>query len=75
MATGFREMLARLKGDMTQKGLGELLGLNHSFISLLLRGLRNPGFKTLDALLRQYPDRASEIVEAFLHRDRGGEDV
>jgi len=71
----FTEMFAGLKGDMLQREFGELLGLNHSFISLLLRGLRNPGYKTLDALLRVYPDRASEIVEAFVHRERGGENV
>jgi transcriptional regulator with XRE-family HTH domain len=40
----------RLKAGLTQKGLAEIIGLNHRSISNIEQGIKNPSMPTLEKI-------------------------
>jgi len=44
----------RLEADISQEKLGELTGLDRTYISGIERGIRNPSLKNIDKLARAF---------------------
>jgi len=66
----FRELFVELMGGLTQMDFAGQLGISQRMVSVLLAGERNPGYQTIDGLVRAFPERRGEILAAFLDREK-----
>ena len=64
-SSSITELIRSLQGDLNQGEYAEKLGISRPFLNLILNGRREPGILAMRGLLRAFPDRRDEIVEAF----------
>jgi len=53
----------RIEAGYTQERLGELTGLDRTYISGIERGVRNPSIKSLDKISRALKIKSSELLD------------
>ena len=53
----------RLKADISQEKLGEITGLDRTYISGIERGIRNPALKNIEKLARAFEIKVSELTD------------
>ena len=53
----------RLEAGYTQERLGEITGLDRTYISGIERGVRNPSIKTLDKLAKALKIKTSDLIQ------------
>ncbi len=53
----------RLAADLSQEKLGEITGLDRTYISGIERGVRNPSFKNIEKLAKAFNVRISELTD------------
>ncbi len=52
----------RAESGLTQESLGELTGLDRTYISGIERGVRNPSLKNVDKIAKALKVKVSELV-------------
>lgn len=65
----FRKLLHELRWGLTQDEFAAKLGLSQRMISGLLTGSLQPGSKTVQALVKAYPERRIEILDAIYNEE------
>ena len=53
----------RLDADLTQERLGEVTGLDRTYISGIERGIRNPSLKNIEKLAKELNVKVSDLIE------------
>jgi len=53
----------RLDADLTQERLGEVTGLDRTYISGIERGIRNPSLKNIEKLAKALNVKVSDLIE------------
>ncbi len=53
----------RLEAHISQEKLGELTGLDRTYISGIERGVRNPALRNIEKLAKAYKIKVSELTD------------
>lgn len=53
----------RLGADLSQERLGEMTGLDRTYISGIERGIRNPSLKNIEKLAKSLNVKVSDLIE------------
>ena len=65
----FSDLFGELMGGQTGDEFAAALGIKRRQVCYLLAGRRNPGYRTIDGLVRAFPERREDILAAFLNRE------
>jgi transcriptional regulator with XRE-family HTH domain len=60
---GKRIKSLRLESELSQEKLGEITGLDRTYISGIERGVRNPSIKNIEKLAKAFNVRISELTD------------
>lgn len=53
----------RLEADLSQERLGEITGLDRTYISGIERGIRNPAIRNLEKLAKALKVKVSDLID------------
>ena len=59
------QLLDTCRGEHSKRELARSLGISERMVTSLYSGERKAGRRVIEALLRRFPERRAEIVEAF----------
>jgi len=65
----FSDLFRELMGNQTGTQFAATIGIERRQVCYLLAGRRNPGYRTIDGLVRAFPERREDILAAFLDRE------
>ena len=68
------QMLKRLRGDTSLRGVQRLSGISNAYLSQIEKGERHPGPKLLRRLAALYGVGVHELLRKAGYLDRGGEE-
>ena len=68
------QMLKRLRGDTSLRGVQRLSGISNAYLSQIEKGERDPGPKLLKRLAALYGVGVQELLRKAGYLDRGGEE-
>ena len=68
------QMLKRLRGDTSLRGVQRLSGISNAYLSQIEKGIRHPGPKLLRRLAALYGVGVHELLRKAGYLDRGGEE-
>ena len=68
------QMLKRLRGDTSLRGVQRLSGISNAYLSQIEKGERHPGPKLLRRLAALYGVGVQELLRKAGYLDRGGEE-
>ena len=68
------QMLKRLRGDTSLRGVQRLSGISNAYLSQIEKGERHPGPKLLGRLAALYGVGVHELLRKAGYLDRGGEE-
>ena len=68
------QMLKRLRGDTSLRGVQRLSGISNAYLSQIEKGERHPGPKLLKRLAALYGVGVHELLRKAGYLDRGGEE-
>ncbi len=68
-----KELIRDMQGTTPRADFARQLGISYRLLSYIYWGKRGVGKKTLIGLARLYPDRAAEVLAAYLAQ--GGNDA
>ena len=68
------QMLKRLRGDTSLRGVQRLSGISNAYLSQIEKGERDPGPKLLKRLAALYGVGVHELLRKAGYLDRGGEE-
>ena len=69
------QMLKRLRGDMSLRGVQRLSGISNAYLSQIEKGMRHPGPKLLRRLAALYGVGVQELLRKAGYLDREGEEL
>lgn len=67
----FVALIRELRGTESQAVFAARLGIDQGEVSRLLAGTRRPARRTIVGLLRAFPERRAEVVDALLASEGG----
>jgi transcriptional regulator with XRE-family HTH domain len=53
----------RIEAELTQERLGEITGLDRTYISGIERGVRNPSIRNIEILAKALKARVSDLID------------
>jgi len=59
------DLMKELQGEQTQEEFAALIGATQAMVSAILLGKRGIGRKTVQGLMRAFPERSDEIQSLF----------